>query len=116
MTAPSCSALSLFVQAVGSKQVAPSLHFIGFLLGQIPFIISYLILHEICVGVQQTVQQSLRRGHILSIIPNTPRWLPSHQRVAMAGEYDFIERVLLKVITENGQHSFKGQHQSTPYT
>ena len=116
MTAPSCFDLPLFVQTLGPEQAALSLDFIGFLLGQLPFIIGYLIFHEICVGVQQTVQQSLRRGHILGAIPSVPRWFPGHQSISMASGNDLIERVLLKIIAKGGQHFLKCQHQATPYT
>ena len=55
MTAPSCFALPLLIQTLVPEQAALSLYFIGFLLGQIPFIIGYLVFHEICVSIQQTV-------------------------------------------------------------
>ena len=68
MTAPSCFHLPLFVQTLGPEQAALSLDFIGFLLGQLTFIIGYLIFHEICIGVQQIVQQKYLRSilHILN--------------------------------------------------
>ena len=47
MTAPSCFALPLLIQTPASEQTALSLYFFDFLLGQIPFIISYLIFYEI---------------------------------------------------------------------
>ena len=116
MTAPSYFHMPLFVQTLGPEQAALPLDFIGFLLGQLTFIIGYLIFHEICVGVQQTVQQSFRRGHILGTIPSVPLWLPSHQSIAMASGNDLIERVLLKIIAKDGQYFLKCQHQATPYT
>ena len=116
MTAPSCFGLPLFVQTLGPEQAALSLDFIGFLLGQLTFIIGYLIFHEICVGVQQTIKQSLRRGHILGTIPSIPSGFPGHQRITMASGNDLIERVLLKIITKDGQYFLKRQHQATPYT
>lgn len=116
MTAPSCFAMLLLIQTLGPEQAALPLYFIGFLLGQIPFIIGYLIFHEICVGLQQTVQQNLRCGHMLSTIPSIPCWFPSHQSIAMASGNDLIERVLLKIITKDGQYFLECQHQATPYT
>ena len=116
MTAPSCFDLPLFVQTLGPEQAALSLDFIGFLVGQLPLIIGYLIFHEICIGVQQTVQQSFRRGHILGTIPSIPRGFPSHQRITMASGNDLIERVLLKILAKDGQYFLKCEHQATPYT
>lgn len=52
MTAPSCFALPLLIQTLGLERAALSLYFIGFLFGQIPFIISYPIFHKTCVGIQ----------------------------------------------------------------
>ena len=116
MTAPSCFGLPLLVQTLGPEQAALSLDFIGFLLGQLTFIIGYLIFREICVGVQQTVQQSFRRGHILGTIPSVSLRFPGHQSISMASENDLIERVLLKILAKDGQYFLKCQHQATPYT
>ena len=116
MTAPSCFNLPLFVQTLGPEQAALSLDFIGFLLGQLPLIFGYPIFHEICVGVQQTVQQNLRSSHILGTIPSVSLWFPGHQSIAMASENDLIERVLLKILAKDGQYFLKCQHQPTPYT
>ena len=108
--APSISSARLFFQTLIPK-LGALLFYLSFVLpGQIPVAVSDLIVPETGISVNQLIQQNIRRCRKLRAVPIVPFWLPGQQGIAVAGEQNLLERVLLKVISENLKHFFKRQH------
>ena len=112
MTAPSCFALLLFAHALGPEQITLPFYLGGFLFGQIPLIVSYLIFHKTCVGVQQAIHQNFWGRHISGLVPVVPFRFPGHQRmtemVESVKERGVLSPVLVRPMPDGGYQMVSG--------
>ena len=102
------------MQALLPQFLTPCIQLFLFLFGQIPFAICDLFFHIAGMGVYQRVQHDLRRVQQKDTVPFLAVRLPSQQRIAVTGRYDFIQRVLPENIVKDLQNPIKAQHLIRP--
>ena len=78
------------LKALLSQLLTPCIQLLNLLFVQIPFAICDLFFHIAGIGIYQRVQHDLRRIQQKDTVPFLTVRLPSQQRIAVAGRYDFI--------------------------
>lgn len=107
--------LCLFVlQALLSQLLTPCIQLLNLLFVQITFAICDLLFHIAGIGIYQRVQHDFWRVQQKDTLPFLTVRLPSQQRIAVAGRYDFIQRVLPENIVKDLQNPIKAQHLIRP--
>lgn len=102
------------MQALLPQFLTPCIQLFLFLFGQIPFAICDLFFHIAGMGVYQRVQHDLRRVQQKDTVPFLAVRLPSQQRIAVTGRYDFIQRAGLA--GEYRQRPAKSDQSSASYS
>ena len=111
---PSVFLCPFILQTLLSQLLTPCIQLLNLLFVQIPFAICDLLFHIAGIGIYQCVQHDLRRIQQKDTLPFLTVRLPSQQRIAVAGRYDFIQRVLPENIVKDLQNPIKAQHLIRP--
>ena len=115
ITASSVSLSGLIRQAFLLKLFALTVNLFLFLCRYIPFVLRDFILQIAGVGFQQSVQHSFGRFQNLGTVPFFSVRFPCKKRIAVAGRNNFIQRVLLKILSKNIQYFFIHQHYTASF-